>query len=134
MVHFLTLQLNAINVLNKNLNFCFNCAKKPKKMLLKQNIYKYLVKYWQTSTMMFAWIKKQYQAIVSITRDMCFIFQPAFGCCALQMRVEICFFNVFCAKKQKKEEKQKNWGKIYQKILFLLNFAPIVFGFFDPLR
>ena len=29
----------------------------------------------------------------------CCIFRPAFGCCALQMQVEICVFNVFSAQK-----------------------------------
>ena len=37
----------------------------------------------------------------------CCIFQPAFGCCTLQSLVEICFFNGFYAKKQKKGRKSK---------------------------
>ena len=33
----------------------------------------------------------------------CCIFQPAFGCCALQTLVEICFLNDVCAKKLKRQ-------------------------------
>ena len=35
-------------------------------------------------------------------------YQPAFGCCAPQTLVKICFFNIFNGKKLKKGEKAKN--------------------------
>ena len=41
--------------------------------------------------------------------DVCCIFRPAFGCCALQTLVEIVFFSVFAAKNLKK-------GRILQQI------------------
>ena len=48
---------------------------------------------------------------------LCCIFQPVFGCCALQIIVEIWVFNIFCAKKLKKEEKaqksRQNWAKLF---------------------
>ena len=37
----------------------------------------------------------------------CWIFRPAFGCGAIQMLVEICFFNIVCAKSWKKEGKAR---------------------------
>ena len=44
---------------------------------------------------------------------MCCIFQPAFGCCALQTLVEIFIFNVFELKMRKKRNLQKNLAKKY---------------------
>ena len=44
-------------------------------------------------------------------RDGCCVFRKVFGWCALQMLVEICIFNGFCAKKLKKEEKAWNLAK-----------------------
>ena len=38
---------------------------------------------------------------------------PAFGCCTLQMLVEICFFHDFCMKNIKKEQKVGKWGKAF---------------------
>ena len=40
----------------------------------------------------------------SIGKD---FFRPVFGCCELQMLVEICFFNIFCAEKAEKVRKGK---------------------------
>ena len=42
-----------------------------------------------------------------------------FGCCALQRLVEICFFNVLCAKKLNKQKKQNllQNDKILKKII-----------------
>ena len=51
---------------------------------------------------------------------MCCIFPPVFGCCALQILVEIVIFSAFCAKKPKKQE---IWRKVLQKTRFL-KFAP----------
>ena len=51
----------------------------------------------------------------------CCIFQPAFGCRALQMLVEIVIFSVFTVKKLKK--KQEICSKFLQKTCFL-KFAP----------
>ena len=47
----------------------------------------------------------------------CSIFQPGFGCCALQTLVELVIFCVFCAKKLKKQE---IWSKILPKTRFSL--------------
>ena len=55
-------------------------------------------------------------------RDCC-IFQPAFGCCALQTLVKICFFNVFHAKRAENYEK---WGKIKSPLLILLSGQHII--------
>ena len=38
----------------------------------------------------------------------CYIFQPAFGCCAVQKLVEISFLNIFHAKKAEKKKKARN--------------------------
>ena len=40
--------------------------------------------------------------------SVCCIFLPVFGFCAPQTLVEICFFQVFIAKKLKKQEKARN--------------------------
>ena len=46
-------------------------------------------------------------------------FNQHLGAAHSKWGLKYAFSMLFCAKKQKKEEKQKNWGKIYQKILFL---------------
>ena len=48
----------------------------------------------------------------------CCIIWPAFGCCAPQTLVEICFFNVFCAKKLKKGKKSKRIDSKFSKNMF----------------
>ena len=40
--------------------------------------------------------------------SVCFLFRPAFGCCALQTLVEVLILNVFCAEKLKKCKKVRN--------------------------
>ena len=51
----------------------------------------------------------------------CCIFWPAFGRCALQTLVRLCFFSIFCAKKLKK--RKKNWPQnLAKKIIWLLLF------------
>ena len=52
----------------------------------------------------------------------CCIFQPAFGCCTIQMLVKIVLFGVFCSKKLKNAKKLQIWSKIWQKMDF--QFAP----------
>ena len=58
--------------------------------------------------------------IYSLCIPYCCIFQPAYGCCALQTLVEIVIFSVFCAKNLKKQE---ICSKILQKTC-LFEFAP----------
>ena len=48
---------------------------------------------------------------------LCCIFQPAFGCCALETLVEIVIFSIFCAKKAKKSKKFE--AKFCKKHVFL---------------
>ena len=48
----------------------------------------------------------------------CWMFWPAFGCCTLQMLFQICFFNIYWAKKLKKEEKVKKFLKNFAKKFF----------------
>ena len=46
------------------------------------------------------------------------IFWPAFGCCALQTIIKICFFNDFHAKSWKTNKMQENLSKILPKNVF----------------
>ena len=48
-----------------------------------------------------------YVSPVSPVFHTCCIFQPLFGCCALQTLVKICNFNVFNGKKSKKHNTQQ---------------------------
>ena len=55
----------------------------------------------------------------------CCIFWPVFGCCALQMLVEICFFNKCCCLKAEKRKKSKKFAaKFSKKMFFVFEFAP----------
>ena len=55
---------------------------------------------------------------ILMKKDICCIFRPAFGCCALQKLVEIVIFRVFSAKNLKKVE---ICSKFLQKKKFLLS-------------
>ena len=49
----------------------------------------------------------------------CYIFWPAFGCCAPQKLVEIFIFSIYCAKKLKKWEKSRKFeAKFIKKHIF----------------
>ena len=54
------------------------------------------------------------QFIISLV---CCRFQRAFGCCALQTLVKICF-NIFLTKKQQKKRKSKKIDAKFRKIIF----------------
>ena len=61
--------------------------------------------FWPLRLVKREWNHVRFEPPASWLTCMCCIFQPEFGCCAIWMLVQICFFIVFRAKKLKKKEK-----------------------------
>ena len=49
-------------------------------------------------------------------KDICCIFWPVFGCCALQMLVKICFVHKCCIRNVKKEQKEETSNDIIAEV------------------
>ena len=58
---------------------------------------------------------------VNMVVNICWIFWPAFGCCKLQMLVEICFFTFFALKMWQRKKSKKIELKLKKKFFLSLH-------------
>ena len=68
-----------------------------------------------TMVRMYFWFAKN---LLSITWVLCCIFWQGFGCCEYQTLVKICYFNIFCAKKLKKQRNSNTFLQNFGKNMF----------------
>ena len=77
-----------------------------------------------------SYFKPSIYLTINLSILVCYIFQAAFGCCAHQTMVRICFFNVFLCKNAEKGRKARNLMKNLAN--FVLKFVPERWSRDDP--